>query len=196
MPRDAILDVHTGSLFVNNLTKSRLRLIFLQNFLGSPLLVRGGTPSFSCPPPSFRRPLGYRCAFFKGYSWPSKRCCFAGSYFPVFKKRKDEQAHICLRMNDTSPSTFDNGQCNQTVQYSWPGAEVEKPIGDKECVRNILGVKQSSWPRAGVESPCPDMCRSRESYIRGGVAQKWAHGVVVVVIGVNLSVPTGGVCFY
>ena len=142
------LDVHTGSLFVNNSTKSRVGLIFFAKFFGASSFGEKGVPLFLLPTPPFRRPLGYRCAFFKGYSWPSKRCCFAGSYFPVFKKRKDEQAHICLRMNDTSPSTFDNGQCNQTVQYSWPGAEVEKPIGDKENVRNILGVVQLYWPRA------------------------------------------------
>ena len=144
--------VHTGSLFVNNLIKSRVGLIFFAKFFGVSSFGEKGYPSFFCPPPPLRKPLGIQCdkpcIFFKGHSWPSKRCCFAGSYFPVFKKRKDEQAHICLRMNDTSPSTFDNGQCNQTVQYSWPGAEVEKPIGDKECVRNILGVVQLSWPRA------------------------------------------------
>ena len=63
-----------------------------------------------------------------------------------------------------------------------------------------FGVTQSSWPRAGVESswlgPAVNILsapyRSQENCIRGGVAQKWAHGVVVVVIGVNLSVPTGG----
>lgn len=70
-------------------------------------------------------------------------------------------------------------------------------------MRNILGVDEFSWARAGVESswlgPAVNILsapyRSQENCIGGGVAQKWGIGVVVVVIGVNLSVPTGGLLF-